>query len=116
VSRENRLARIQGIMPRLTRAWTGCVAFVMLCAPIFLAGHGAFAEDSCAGGPADHALVEVCPVCELCDSIPSAVDLMDPLEGIASSASPRVAGVPVWSLRSSLDSDPGSPRAPPFLV
>ena len=109
-------ARTEGMAPSLVRMWTGCMALVMLCAPIFLAAHGAFAEDSCAGGPADHALVEVCAVCELCQSIPSALDLVDPLQGIASSLFPRVIVVSVWNSIQSVATDPAAPRAPPFLV
>ena len=100
----------------LIRRWAGGLAVVMFCAPIFLASHGAFAEDACAGGPAEHALVEVCLICELCDSIPSAIDIPEPLRMLA----PPVAGPGDSTLSVSISSntaaDPGSPRAPPVLV
>ena len=109
-------ARRTGILPVWTRFSTSFMAFVMLCAPIFLAAHGALAEDSCAGGAADHALVEVCPVCEICDSIPAAVDVSDPLPGVFSPVSGRqVFPISVWASKS-IAADPAAPRAPPLVV
>ena len=109
-------ARSARFAKALIRRWAGGLAVVMFCAPILLASHGAFAEDNCAGGPAEHALVEVCPVCELCDSIPSAVDIPEPLEMVALPVAGPIGLSLSVSMSSNTASDPASPRAPPVLV
>ena len=109
-------ARSAGFTKALIRRWAGGLAVVMFCAPILLASHGAFAEDNCAGGPAEHALVEICLICELCDSIPSAVDIPEPLAMVALPVAGPIGLSLSVLMSSNAASDPASPRAPPVLV
>ncbi len=111
-------ARAFGPIPpfSLRNLWTGGLALVMFCAPILLSAHGAWSEDTCSGPSADYALVDICPICEICDSIPSAMDISDPVPARMETVAQRVIFVSHSVPLKSLVAESAAPRAPPYTV
>ncbi len=91
------------------------MALTMLCVPILLSAHGVWAEHE-GPGAAEHVLVEACPLCELCDSIPGGVHMADPLPVRLQIAAQKQIDVSLWVSTECFAAYPAAPRAPPFQV
>ena len=95
------------------RAWTGFVGGFALGAMFLLATHDAWIEHA-SWEPGETALIEVCPLCDLNESISSGASFDEPGKVLISALlweapSPGYAFVP--SQRITVE--PSSPRAPP---
>ena len=85
---------------------------MVLVAPLLLITHEIWSQHGgCA--KADQALVEVCPVCELSETIPGGAGFFNAPRGITATVSVRLLIPAELSPEARLAEDPAEPRAPP---
>ena len=97
----------------LRRFWTACVGGLEVSALFLLATHDAWIEHP-TWDPTELALIDVCDLCELSESIPGGASFDEPgrvlASGLAWDAPPLLY---VFSPVQRISAEPSSPRAPP---